>query len=716
VTAAHCYARYQSCRIHVETLPEKHPDLGVHHVSGVDTLTPCDVVYVRDEIRRDPLLGGPPLFIFVILVQMRTPQKSRPLVHPTDSRRSDRPAVMVRWWWPGAVSPSVVDAELGYFSACGFDGVELQCFSLNAGPTVAVGEGEYHAAVTAAQDTAARMGLALHLTSSTGWPMATTNMRTAEMHIAPPSNGVEALLRRTFPMFAGLDPQRAPGTLERTGRTPLASACPGAWVVDHLSTAGANDAANFVFQRIVGGKRVHEVLIDSFELFGHLPFTTDFLETFRCRYKYDLTPFLPHIAKPQGEYKHFDMMRLGVYAALRAPFAYRLALRRGAVSLHDVPLLLRSNRTPNTPARRDYEEHRAHLFHEFMVTLIQRLRTRFASVRIQAHGGYGHALDVYALADVPETETLYAGGSVEFMSLATSAARVARRRYSSCETLIAMSNEQTVSLRQGRRLIGRGIAAGCGSFVFHGAPLGAGEWCPFAPNKLTGPFHMTTNIKLMKMSDVQALVQLARFGAKANRAGEAVTDVGWVIHESRCADRVVVAAHALRPHAGESEVARHLRRLGLTYTQLSPRAVARASVLDGDLVVGACRFATIVVDDVVADENMDVVNVLGAVSWWRSSDVRSLRRVPSLLRPVGSWTAHVQKRATPTWARVILYNDDDVPATQMFRLDGGLHKLVVRRAGVDTPAPRATAPVYSIRLQPSEVIVLEAAVTVHAQV
>ena len=49
--------------------------------------------------------------------------------------------------------------------------------------------------------------------------------------------------------------------------------------------------------------------------------------------------------------------------------------------------------------------------HSFIEGIRQWANTRGLALRLQAHGGYGDYLDTYALADIPESEGLFAGGS-----------------------------------------------------------------------------------------------------------------------------------------------------------------------------------------------------------------------------------------------------------------------------------------------------------------
>ena len=52
------------------------------------------------------------------------------------------------------------------------------------------------------------------------------------------------------------------------------------------------------------------VFVDSFELMGELPFTSDFLAAFEAQTGYDLTPHLPLLFRKGGESKYAEMIDL----------------------------------------------------------------------------------------------------------------------------------------------------------------------------------------------------------------------------------------------------------------------------------------------------------------------------------------------------------------------------------------------------------------------
>ncbi len=99
-------------------------------------------------------------------------------------------------------------------------------------------------------------------------------------------------------------------------------------VVDHLSQRGADALlegyAAPILDLLPPGQ-VRELFVDSFELLGELPFTTDFLKQFQARAGYDLTPHLAVVFRKGGESKYGEMLdffgRNGgpLYAAAEPP-------------------------------------------------------------------------------------------------------------------------------------------------------------------------------------------------------------------------------------------------------------------------------------------------------------------------------------------------------------------------------------------------------------
>ena len=88
--------------------------------------------------------------------------------------------------------------------------------------------------------------------------------------------------------------------------------------------------------------------------------------------------------------------------------------------------------------------------------------------RFQAHCAPGHILDLYALADIPETEFINGKGSVLASKLASSAAHVTGSTLVAAETATWLDEHFTVTLEQIKEHVDRLFLAGVNHVVYHG--------------------------------------------------------------------------------------------------------------------------------------------------------------------------------------------------------------------------------------------------------
>jgi hypothetical protein len=587
-----------------------------------------------------------------------------------DPPRGTRP--VARWWWPGgSVEATVIERELARIERAGFGAVELQplLLGIGAGDLAAdprlrsVGEPDFLAAVAHAVAAAARVGLDFDLTLGSGWPgglptpkanaerqllMATADVaggrfagplppapdvsyrRSVEWVLdvlGPPDSQpslVAVLAGRIGPERDGvpvleevrvLDDAVEAGRLDwiapegrwrifafyegSTEHFVMGGAFPGreedARAVDHLSRRGADALLRGygvpVLDAVSEG-RVRELFVDSFELLGELPFTGGFPEAFEARVGYDLVPHLPLVFRKGGESKYAEMMDL---------------FGRGGGPLYAAPDPERAQRI-----REDYEAVRRGLFEErFVARIAEWARGRGLALRLQAHGGYGNYLDVYALSDVPESEALFAGGRFDFLKLAASAAHVAGRRFASSESFITLRLWGTrLPVEEMRLLTGRAYAAGINRLAFHGVPYpytrDDGEvWYPFTGGFgriLAGPLPMTSHFDAEALA---ALPEFNRFLARLTVAmshGEPSAEVAWLRAEPVFPDEASVQIGRIEARAGESDTTRVLRARGLVHDRVSRRMLAGATAADGVCAIGARRYRAVLLDPIPVAE------------------------------------------------------------------------------------------------------------------
>ena len=434
---------------------------------------------------------------------------------------------MMRWWWPGnAVEREELRRELLSLHEAGYGGVEIQTLTIGMSQThlekneqaiYTVGTASFFEHLKTVFRLAGDLDMAVDLTLGSGWSSGGPfideypeqqllraqfdvdgpghlNRRLPEAEepwYAMPSNWI---IRNTIGDFdtdtrleavvsARLEERggalvltdltdishavnkdildwRVPEGKHRvfafyqnaTAHNAVASAYPGALnaspVLDHLDPGGVEEYLEELGNPWLDALlpfTPRAVFVDSFELIGELPWATRFSERFSEMMGYDITPYLPLLFMTRGESKYVNVV-------LPPVPAYRSLDKMGQ------------------RIREDYEAVRQQLFHEsFVQPLARWAQSRGLQLRLQAHGGYGDYLDSYKLADIPEAEGLFAGGSYDFLKLAASAGHVAGRRLVSSESFITMTTDfNALTIEDYYRLAGNAYAAGINVTVCHG--------------------------------------------------------------------------------------------------------------------------------------------------------------------------------------------------------------------------------------------------------
>jgi hypothetical protein len=580
---------------------------------------------------------------------------------------------LTRWWWPGgSVDPQILGNQLSLIKDAGFGAVEVQPLLLGLGASDlsadsrlrTVGTPAFVESLAIAANRAAELGLGFDLTLGSGWPGGLpTSRKNAERQLLMGSTDVEGPAEFAGPLpvapdqsyrqavewvldvlgprdtetrlvavlAARLGEKRGgvpslvevqvipnPSNVDRlewavppgrwrilafyensTGHFVMGGAFPGAepdaLVIDHLSHRGADALLEGYGTPALEGLepgRVRELFVDSFELMGELPFTRELLAEFQDYAGYPLTPHLPFLFRKGGESKYAEMIDLfGRYG--------------GPVYLSPDPDKLER-------VREDYEEVRGKLFEERFIERIREWAQRHgAALRLQAHGGYADYLDVYARADVPESEALFGGGSYDFLKLAASAAHVAGRRWASSESFITLRLLGTrLSLDEMRLLAGRAYSAGINRLAFHGVPYpytreDGKTWYPFTGGFgriLAGPLPMSSEIDRAFLAELPDFNRFLARMTLAMSGGRPAADVAWLRADPIFPDAPSFQWGRINPHEGESNTTAALRARGLVHDRVSRKMLAGASAADGTLQIGAGRYRAILLDPIAVAE------------------------------------------------------------------------------------------------------------------
>ena len=576
---------------------------------------------------------------------------------------------MARWWWPGGSVDTVsLKEQLALIEEAGFGGVEVQPLLLGLGeedleadPRLrSVGEPDFNLRVGEASALAQEGGLFFDLTLGSGWPgglptesqnaerqllMATMDLKGPSSYagpLPPPPDqsyreAVEWVLDVLGPadidtqvvaVLAGqLGPERdglptlvnvreiskdlkaenlnwnvPEGTWRvfvfyenSTSHFVMGGAFPGeeadAKVVDHLSIKGANALLEGYAERAIDGVpqgQIRGVFVDSFELIGELPFTTNFLNAFKAHAGYDLTPYLPLVFRRGGESKYAEMIDFW--------------------GQNGGPLYLDADSEKSERIREDYEGTRAHLFKtEFVERFSDWSKSRDLEFRLQAHGGYADYLDVYALADVPESEGLFGGGRFDFLKLASSAARISGRKWASSESFITLRLYGTrLSDDEMYLLAGRAYSAGINRLVFHGVPypylrVDGESWFPFSGGFgriLAGPLPMSSEIDADFLAELPDFNQFLARLSVAMSQGESHAEVAWLRADPIYPDEASLQVGRVDPLAGDSPTAASLRGRGLVHDRISRSMLIDAEAQSKKFRVGAKNYQALILDPI----------------------------------------------------------------------------------------------------------------------
>jgi hypothetical protein len=144
----------------------------------------------------------------------------------------------------------------------------------------------------------------------------------------------------------------------------------------------------------------------------------------------------------------------------------------------------------NARVKADYRRVMADLLLERVIQRwVEKAHAHGQLARNQAHGSPGNLLDLYAAADIPETEVFRDERDPLMAKFASSAAHVAGRQLCSSETFTWMAEHFTETLAQMKGQADFLLASGINHIVFHGTAYSPGDaawpgWCFYASSEI----------------------------------------------------------------------------------------------------------------------------------------------------------------------------------------------------------------------------------------
>ena len=254
------------------------------------------------------------------------------------------------------------------------------------------------------------------------------------------------------------------------------------YVLDHLASRPVTELLERHFGRESTGLQKHmgstfrAFFTDSLELAADWAWTPEFLAEFEARRGYDLTPYLPCCYVPARDNKYAGMI------IKNRPPSFEFAGDLGE------------------RIRYDYELTVGDLFVErFVKAMSDWAAPRGLQSRIQAYGIRADTMRAYGVAHIPETEQLYAGGSLDFLKLAGSAAAVYDKPIVTSESLVWMGRDFLTTPLKYKIAADRLFVSGINQMILHGYPYNHVGY----PHPGFQPFS-TPNMRFTFASDTSA--------------------------------------------------------------------------------------------------------------------------------------------------------------------------------------------------------------------
>ncbi len=198
------------------------------------------------------------------------------------------------------------------------------------------------------------------------------------------------------------------------------------------------------------GRTFRAFFTDSFELISPMHWTRGFIDEFRRRRGYDITPYLPAMYVPLKD--------VGYYT-----YGNEIGL----------PNFDFAGGTTDAGARMrwDFQRTLSELFVEqFIRGMADWAHARGVQSRVQGYGMLADPLAMLGCSDIPETEQLYGGGALNFLKLAGAAGTLYERPVVTSESLVWQGRAYMTTPLKWRVGLDRLFESGINQAIYHGYP------------------------------------------------------------------------------------------------------------------------------------------------------------------------------------------------------------------------------------------------------
>jgi len=406
-----------------------------------------------------------------------------------------------RWWWLGsAVDKPNLERLLAQYRDAGLGGVEIcPIYGAKGYETRFIDylSPQWMDMLAATTHTAGGLGIGVDMTTGTGWPMwgpwipdeqASESVSLRRLPLGPDGRVPASLGGLISGRGAGDGPAGAPpkavvmdgivgGPGDQARLLCLVAAGPGGARVDLTDRVHGGSAdwsapgAGWTLYALAARQPVQRVKRAAPGDAGNVvdPYSVGALDAFLSRFDTAFRTYggaMPR-AQFQDSFEYFG-------ANWTPGFFGEFARRRGYDLRGRLPELA-GDGDPDTAARvrEDYRRTVGELHLAYVSRWTAWSHTHGSLTREQAHGAPANIEDVYAAADIPETEGSFGGGAedqVPMLKFASSAAHVTGRTLASSETFTWLGEHFQVPLSQLKGVLDTFLLSGINHMFFHGIP------------------------------------------------------------------------------------------------------------------------------------------------------------------------------------------------------------------------------------------------------
>jgi len=506
------------------------------------------------------------------------------------------------WWWMGsAVDKENISRELQRFRDAGFGGVHIIPIYGARGyeeKFIPYLSPRWMGMLSHAVSEASRLGLGVDMTTGSGWcfggPVVTEMLGTAQVvvrtfDLADGSNLEEKLDAQSlqalvaFKNGTSVDLLQDLGPDGRLGRTFEQ----GPWRVYAVSQRSSRQR---VKRAAPGGEGL---MLNPLSANSMRQYLTWFADAFE------------HYSGPKPRAMYHDSYE---YSSTWAPDLLKsFAERRGYRLQDELPFLFHdpakdAPRDLDRVARvkADYRETISEVIaDDYLSPWVSWSRSNGFIVRNEAHGSPANWLDLYALADIPETEMFHLDRSQLISKFASSAAHLKGKKLVSSETGTWLKEHFTETLADAKYLLDELFLSGVNHIFYHGSCYSPAE-APWPGWLFYASLQMNWRNPIWR--DVPALNSYAARCQAVLQSGSADNDLllYWPIHDVWHNPTGMVQTFTVHSRGWfESQPIGHtaevLLRSGYAFDYVSDRLLAEARVAGGAVLLPGGEYRAIVV-------------------------------------------------------------------------------------------------------------------------